>query len=224
MTGGVLSFRLCDRSLECGDCPLDLALRNAPMPATVPAETEPEAEFPVPERIFLHPAHLWVRLRPGGEMEVGVDDLARRLLSPVREVRLPEEGDEITAALPAVTVGTDHGLVALPAPFDGVVVRANPALAGNPELLSESPYEKGWLFRGVSPDPMAALAGLLRGEGAASYVACEAGRARDLLDVALANDPAGRPERCEEAMASLPPRVVACLIEKLLHGSVRFTR
>jgi len=224
MTAGVLTFRLCDRALECGDCPLDLALRNASVPPADPEAVPVKPEFAVPERVFLHPCHLWVRIRPGGELEVGIDDLARRLLAPIREVRLPEEGEDVTGGLPAVTLAIGPGSVSLPAPFDGVIVRSNPALVERPTLLTEAPYGEGWIFRGVSPDPMSALAGLLRGDEAADYVSCEAGRARDLLDIAMAGTDAERPERCEDALAALPPRVAGRIIEKLLHCSVRFAR
>jgi len=224
MTAGVLSFRLCDRNLECTECPLDLALRNAPAPKPVAEELPAGPQIKVPERVFLHPGHLWVRLRPGGEMEVGIDDLARRVLAPVTEVRLPADGDEVTGGLPAVTLVTRCGAVSVPAPFTGVVARLNPALTDRPSLLTESPYEAGWLFRLVSPDPMAALAGLLAGDEAADYLSCEAARARDMLDIAFADRTTDRPTRCEDAILMLPPRVAGRLIEKLLHCSVRIAR
>jgi glycine cleavage system H protein len=224
MTAGVLCFRLCDRDLDCSDCPLDRALRNQPRPAAAPAVTEDPVSPDRPGRIFLHPGHLWVRLKPGGEIEVGLDELAARLVAPVHEVRGPAAGDEIAGAIAAVTLVTGRGTIALPAPFDGVVTRTNPALAERPALVTDSPWDEGWLFRGVSPDPMAAVAGLMRGDDVAEWLACEAARARDLLDVALAGTETEPPERREEAMSVLPPRVAGLIISKILDCTVRFNR
>ena len=37
----------------------------------------------VPEDRYLHPGHTWVRLLPGGEVEVGVDDFGGRVAGTV---------------------------------------------------------------------------------------------------------------------------------------------
>ncbi|MEN8151646.1 MAG: hypothetical protein ABFS86_17655 [Planctomycetota bacterium] len=51
MAAGVLTFRLCDRDLECGDCPLDRAIRNEPQPETTTRSSEgPAAGFHVPDK------------------------------------------------------------------------------------------------------------------------------------------------------------------------------
>ena len=95
MTACVLSFRLCDRDLECADCPLDLALRNAPMPTPSADEIAGPPDPRVPQRVFLHPGHMWVRLRPGGEIfiiDFPKDSLAQRLWNegyyPPEEVKV----------------------------------------------------------------------------------------------------------------------------------------
>jgi glycine cleavage system H protein len=224
MTGGVLAWRLCDRGLDCASCPLDHAIRNTKVPAPR-AEPEPKAaEFAIPERLFVHPGHLWVRLRPGGEMEVGVDALAGRLLGRVRDIRLPLEGDELSGGLPAVSFALPSVAVDLPAPFDGVVVRSNGALSDRPTLIGESPYEDGWLFRGVAPDPMAALAGLLRGEEASAWLECEGARARDLVEIAALALDADEGGSIEDRFSSLPSRVAGHVLSRLLQCSVRSIR
>jgi glycine cleavage system H lipoate-binding protein len=233
MTAGVLNFRLCDRDLECSACPLDRAIRNTPEPMDAPEAPEPTRATAsgcvLPRSLFIHGSHLWVRLRAGGEMEVGIDDLARRLIGRARGFRLPVEGEELTEGLPAFEAVTGIGSVGFPSPIDGVVVRANPALADRPELAHESAYEAGWIFRGVAPDPMAALAGLTRDEPAQTLLERDCRRVRDFVDIANCfEDPAvttlpdgGR--LADSPLTNLPAAVARRILAKILNCTVRFT-
>lgn len=194
MTAGLLGYRLCDRELDCANCPLDRALRNLPEPgADRPERTSgPVAGgVAVPDDLFFHPGHTWVRVRPGGELEVGLDDLARRLLAPVLGVRLPGRGEPLAADRPAFTVRTRGGETPVAAPFEGVVTRVNARLEREPGLVSRAPFADGWILRAIPENPARALAGLVEGREAERWAEAESMLVRDLLDVAMADREAG---------------------------------
>ena len=194
MTAGMLGYRLCDREFDCARCPLDRALRNLPEPDRTAAEkTVPVAGgTEVPDDLFYHPGHTWVRVRPGGELEVGVDDPGRRLLDPVLGLRLPRRGTAVAAGRAAFTVSGTSGDVPVGAPFEGIVTRINPDLEADPARLTRDPYGDGWVYRAIPENPARALAGLREGREAEEWAESEARLVRDLLDVATAShEPAG---------------------------------
>jgi glycine cleavage system H lipoate-binding protein len=186
MTAGVLGFRLCDREFDCATCPLDRALRNIPAPGTE-TEMRTAAGCVLPEDLFFHPGHTWVRVRPGGEFEVGMDDLARRLVHPVLGVRLPHRGEAIAEGRPVFTVKCPVGEVTVTAPFEGIVTRLNGDLDDDPALLHYSPFSAGWAFRAIPENPARALAGLREGREAERWAESECMLVRDLVDVARAD-------------------------------------
>jgi glycine cleavage system H lipoate-binding protein len=163
MTAGVISFRLCDRDFDCSRCPLDHALRN-----TEGAEVAEERS--VPPDLFYCPRHCWVRVLPGGVLEVGLTELAAALVEDFIALSSPVPGERIERGRPAVTVKTPFGSVSVLAPFTGLVTESNRgALPGD------------WLYRAVPDEPATALTSLLSGTEARDWAERQAARVRDLL-------------------------------------------
>ena len=190
MTGGVLTFRLCDRNLDCANCPLESALRNSPdvpekTPEPTPGQSTPGGCL-VPEGLFFHPGHTWVRLGPGGEFEVGLDDFGGRVAGPVDRVRLPATGEHLRAGDSAFGIDGRRGSLELTAPFSGEVSLENEALTDDPELIRKEPYGAGFLFRATPDDPSRALLCLMSGTNARVWTAEQERFLRALVDVATA--------------------------------------
>ena len=188
MSAGVLSYRLCERGLDCSACPLDQALRNTPghvgpVPVLPDVRTTRGGTL-LPEDVFFHRGHCWVRARAGGEMEIGIDDLARKALGPVRSVTTPSDGEPIHADRAAIRIEGRFGRVMVNAPFTGYVNRRNPALDRAPDLVRSDPYGEGWILRGVASEPTRTFAGLRSGDRARSFLEAEEDRLLDLIAVA----------------------------------------
>ena len=93
-----------------------------------------------PEDRSYHSEHLWAKAEPDGTMLVGVIF-----------VDLPTVGEHFKqgvscASIESVKITSDAII-----PVSGEIVAVNEALADAPELLNDSPYDKGWLVR-VKPD------------------------------------------------------------------------
>lgn len=117
--------------------------------------------------------HQWGRLEDDGTVTVGITDYAQSQLGDVVFVDLPAVGSELVQAGEAGVIESVKTASDLFAPVSGRVIQLNPALEDTPEIVNDSPYDKGWLFR-VQPDDAAAeWSELLDAEGYQQAVAAE---------------------------------------------------
>ncbi len=154
----------------------------APAPA-VAGTPEPVwvAGFQLPEALHYHRGHTWARVDDDGNVLVGLDDFARRLLSPASEVRLPAVGEWLRQGEPSFEVTALGRRASLVAPVEGEVLAVNPDLRARPGLAADDPYGRGWLVR-VRPASLAVnLRNLLSGSLARRFME----DAREALDLRL---------------------------------------
>ena len=90
--------------------------------------------------------HVWVEIR-GDEATVGISQYVIDELGEVQGMELPPEDEDII-------VGDDIGLlefanddVPIYTPLSGTIVSVNDDLENTPELINESPEDKGWLCK-----------------------------------------------------------------------------
>ncbi len=92
-------------------------------------------------------AHTWVKNIWGRSVKVGLDDVARRILSGVSSLTLPPVGTRLRRGDPLVALRCGDRVVAIPSPIDGLVLERNRSLMQEPSLLEREPYGHGWLLR-----------------------------------------------------------------------------
>jgi glycine cleavage system H protein len=92
------------------------------------------------------PNHTWLAVRRRGELAVGLDDLAQRILPSVTAVELPRPGMEVHHGDPIAVLRAGGRTVQLGAPIDGKIVRVNRRVRRDPGLVKREPYGDGWLF------------------------------------------------------------------------------
>jgi glycine cleavage system H protein len=91
--------------------------------------------------------HEWLRVESGNTAVVGITDYAQSQLGDVVFVDVPTvgetlDGGDIFGAVEAVKTVADLYL-----PVGGKVLEFNSALADEPQLVNQSPYEQGWIIR-----------------------------------------------------------------------------
>lgn len=91
--------------------------------------------------------HEWVREEDDGTLTVGVTDHAQQALGDLVFVELPDEGQESAAGDACAVVESVKAASDVYAPVAGTVAAVNETLEDQPELVNESPYAEGWLFR-----------------------------------------------------------------------------
>jgi len=91
--------------------------------------------------------HEWVRKDDDGLVTVGISDHAQTLLGDVMYVDLPDENRALTRGEACCTVESVKAASEVFAPLTGRVVLRNSEITAQPELINQSPYDAGWLFR-----------------------------------------------------------------------------
>ncbi len=114
----------------------------------------------VPTDLRYTKTHEWVRVLPGGLLEIGITDHAQHALGDLVFVETPEAGRRLTAGEPYAVVESVKAASDVYGPIGGEVAAANAELASQPERINQSPYEAGWIAR-IRPDDAAAIAKLL---------------------------------------------------------------
>jgi glycine cleavage system H protein len=100
----------------------------------------------VPKDLRYTKEHEWIRVE-GGEATVGVTDYAQGELGDVIFVELPASGAKVTQMKSFGTIDAVKTVSDLFAPVTGQVTAVNTELKGNPALVNQSPYGKGWMVR-----------------------------------------------------------------------------
>jgi len=154
--------------------------KEAPKLAVAVAPPEPAEGFhlepvwvsgyQVPDGLHFHRGHVWARAVGPDTAVVGLDDFARRLIGQVGRARLPRPGTWLRAGEPAVELGMDGRDASLVAPIEGVVVESNARVEQDPELATNDPYGRGWLYKVRTADLGRHLRNLLSGSLAHRFV------------------------------------------------------
>ena len=100
-----------------------------------------------PNDLVYAASHEWARKLEGDIIEVGITDFAQQALGDVVYIELPEIGQDVSASEECCAVESVKAASDIYAPVSGEIVAVNDNLDGEPELLNESPYSEGWMFR-----------------------------------------------------------------------------
>jgi glycine cleavage system H lipoate-binding protein len=135
------------------------------------------------EGAYYAPNHTWLAPRSAGDFDVGIDDIARKIIPGSSSVDLPRPGARFHKGDPIAVVRAGGREVMISAPLDGEVTRVNSAVERDPALVRDEAYGRGWLFSFAPAD-----AGYLRfpsGYEAAGWLAREKARLSTFIETEL---------------------------------------
>ena len=105
---------------------------------------------------------LWVLpLQNGSRVRVGLTDYLQQRSGDAAFVTVKPVGAKLRVGDDLVDLETIKVNLILPAPVSGAIVAINDALRLNPELVNQSPHERGWLAEVDATDWEAGRARLL---------------------------------------------------------------
>jgi glycine cleavage system H protein len=99
-----------------------------------------------PKKLRYTREHEWVLLENDTAL-VGITDYAQQHLGDVVFVELPEIGTELKKGEAFCVVESVKAASDVYAPLSGEVLDINEELEDQPEILNQSPYEKGWIVK-----------------------------------------------------------------------------
>lgn len=116
-----------------------------------------------PEGILCSKTHEWA-LETDKGYTVGLTDYAIDQLGDIVFVELPEIGSEFAKGEVFATIESVKAASEIYMPVGGKIVEINEDLLNSPEIMNESPYEKGWLVKITSTTGAEDSLGLLEYE------------------------------------------------------------
>jgi glycine cleavage system H protein len=101
----------------------------------------------LPERLKYTTTHEWIADNGDGTVTVGITGVATEQLGDLVYVELPKLGAKVAKGASIAVVESTKAASDVYAPISGEVVAANDELSASPGTVTESPYERGWLFK-----------------------------------------------------------------------------
>lgn len=101
----------------------------------------------VPSELKYTVSHEWVRDEGDGTVTIGITDHAQELLGDLVFVELPEVGADLTAGDACCVVESVKAASDVYSPVTGEVIEVNEALLEAPEIINDSAFDDGWLFK-----------------------------------------------------------------------------
>lgn len=106
----------------------------------------------IPDELRYSTDHEWIR-RDGDTVTIGITEYAQDALGDVVFVELPDTGTSVSAGESFSEVESTKSVSDIYAPVSGSVSEVNAELEGEPELLNNDPYGRGWICRITMSDP-----------------------------------------------------------------------
>lgn len=117
-------------------------------------------------------SHEWLKVENDIAV-VGITDYAQKELGDVVFVELPSMGDSFQKQAQCATIESTKAASEVYCPCSGEVVEVNNDLEQSPELINQSPEEKGWIFK-IKLSDLAELDSLLDKQAYDDFVSREA--------------------------------------------------
>jgi bidirectional [NiFe] hydrogenase diaphorase subunit len=180
---GLVSYKVCPNSFDCAICEVDQRLFDEfgthPVLAVAPGKRQRPKQVDhfalIEERLYFK-GHIWVKLLKQ-YARVGLDDFAQRVVGNITEAALrARPGDVVRRGDPALQVSSNGHRATMLFPVSGKIVRINPSLDGNPSLINEDCYDRGWLYVMEPVNPYEEAKRLIGSDEASQWTQAESDR------------------------------------------------
>jgi len=108
-------------------------------------EVKDTVEFYIPGGVFISPWHTWAALTESGEVHVGIDDFANKLIGKVDAIEAPTPGMEVKQGQLLFNVRVGQNAIPFRSPISGRVIKVNGAVVEDPDRLGITSYESNWI-------------------------------------------------------------------------------
>jgi len=135
--------------------------------------------YDMPEDLYYYPeSFLWVRKESDTKAVVGLTDFAQQQAGKVSFIRIRPKGFQLEVGKVFGTMESFKWIGALRSPLKGFIESMNEDVAKNPNIVKESPYERGWLIRVEYPSSDDSISKLLTKDAATKWMEDEIRKAK----------------------------------------------
>jgi glycine cleavage system H protein len=138
-------------------------------------------EYFFPDDMYYHKEHFWARIE-GDLVIMGTTDFAQKLAGQVVYVELPSPGKAVEQGKPCGSMESGKWVGRIYAPVSGKIDSINGALEDTPELINESPYEKGWMCKIKASSLQEDLKNLMKAESLPDFIKSEVARVKKVKE------------------------------------------
>lgn len=138
-------------------------------------------EYFFPDDVYYHKEHFWARIE-GDLVIMGTTDFAQKLAGQVVYVELPSPGKAVEQGKPCGSMESGKWVGRIYAPVSGKIDSINGALEDTPELINESPYEKGWMCKIKASNLQEDLKNLMKAESLPDFIKSEVARVKKVKE------------------------------------------
>lgn len=104
-------------------------------------------EFAIPGGVFISKDHCWVGIDQDGNVKIGIDDFAKKLIGKIDDIEFPNLGMNVKVDQPLFSLKQGRRHVTFGSPISGNVTSINTDLDEDIETLDISPYEQNWICK-----------------------------------------------------------------------------
>ncbi len=215
---GRVAKRVCTLGYRCDSCEFDRLVEETHLPLR--RRSHPTVVingYQHSEQCQYHRGHTWTLPEHGGNMRIGLDDFAARLIGHTDAIELPSPGSRILAGEPCFAFRRDRHWVKVLAPIAGIVVSINEEVVRSPGLVHRNAFDEGWLALVKPERKTSRCPPLLQGEEAKEWMVREC----DFFQVLLRRGFGGRTSTDQAASSTLVSDWAwIMLVETFLHTRV----
>ncbi|HSB06114.1 MAG TPA: glycine cleavage system protein GcvH [Thermodesulfobacteriota bacterium] len=138
-------------------------------------------EYNFPDDLYYHKEHFWAKVE-GDAVTMGTTDFAQKLAGQVVYIELPSTGKAVEQGKPCGSMESGKWVGRIYAPVSGKIEAINGELEDTPELINESPYEKGWMCKIKASNLQEDLKNLMKAEGLPDFIKSEMERVKKMKE------------------------------------------
>jgi CheY-like chemotaxis protein/glycine cleavage system H lipoate-binding protein len=109
------------------------------------AKSSMMCEFAIPGGVFISQGHCWVSMEQDGNVKVGIDDFAKKLIGKIDTIEFPNLSMVVKTGQPLFTIKQGNKTMTFNSPVSGKVIKLNKPLQYDIELLNVTPYDSNWI-------------------------------------------------------------------------------
>ena len=99
------------------------------------------------KEMYYSDEHEWVLMKTDNTVLIGITKFASDNLGDIVFIELPETGNDVTQFEQFGEIESVKAVSELYSHVSGNISQINESVVQNPEILSDSPYEEGWLIQ-----------------------------------------------------------------------------
>ena len=143
-----------------------------------------EYGFEIPQGYCFHLGHMWVTKEGTEDARVGVDKFAADLLGKIDHIDVCGADRWVRQGQKLITLTSDGTSVDLLSPVEGVVMAINNDVLREPSLVTNDPYQNGWIAMVKAPDYKVNQRNLIQGSMVAPWMQNSVSRLGAMLSAA----------------------------------------